>query len=157
MADTRYQVIGHCALITQTGPLGTAKLLLLRGAVIGPGMTELERTHNLAGGLIAEIPGSEPAGLDASGVPVLGTERLVGDGKPGGPAQADVAPVAPSRTDAEGDAKRSAARQKLAESGGTPHGNASKDAWVEYAVAQGMDRAEAEKADRADLVAALKK
>jgi hypothetical protein len=85
--EKRYQVIGHCALITQDhGPLGKMRQTLLRGAIIGPGMTDAERDHNLAGGLIAEIPADEPAGLDAAGVPVVGTERLVGDGEPGSPA-----------------------------------------------------------------------
>lgn len=39
--------------------------------------------------------------------------------------------------------------------GDKPPKTASKDAWVEYAVAKGMSREEAEEATRADLIQAL--
>ncbi len=38
---------------------------------------------------------------------------------------------------------------------GAPAESATKPAWVEYAVSRGMDKAEAEKATKADLIAAL--
>jgi hypothetical protein len=158
--EKRYQVIGHCALITQDhGPLGKMRQTLLRGAIIGPGMTDAERDHNLAGGLIAEIPADEPAGLDAAGVPVVGTERLVGDGEPGSPATLEPGPTPPAQgdaADAARDKAREAAKAKLPADGTAPDGRAAKDVWVEYAVVKGMDRGEAEKADKAELIAALK-
>lgn len=145
MAEKRYQVVGHAALITQEGPLGTAKLLLLRGAIIGPGMTELERTHNEAGGLIAEVPGSGPVGVDAAGVPVVGTERVVGDGEPGSP---EVPTPTATPTGADTTAKP--------DGGKKPARDDPKADWVEYAVSRGLSREESERSSKQDLIDALK-
>lgn len=150
MAEKRYYVIGHCALITQDGPMGRAKLMLMRGNIIGPGMTDLERDHNLAGQLIAEVPGDEPVGIDAAGVPVSGTERLTGGGEPGSPEGAT--PVAtPPETPVD-----DTVASPLPPDGSAPPQNASKATWVEYAVSKGMDRTESAKSSKADLIAALK-
>lgn len=70
--------------------------------------------------------------------------------------QIAAAPVQGNGLDADRDRSRTAAKAKLPTDGTAPHANAGKDVWVEYAVAKGMDRGEAEKADKADLIAALK-
>jgi hypothetical protein len=61
-----------------------------------------------------------------------------------------------SEDDAKREQARADAKAKLPADGSAPDGRAGKDVWVEYAVSKGMDRDEAEKADKADLVAALK-
>lgn len=53
-------------------------------------------------------------------------------------------------------ARREAAAAKLPADGSAPDGRAAHEVWVEYAVRSGMDRTEAEKAPKSELVAALK-
>lgn len=53
------------------------------------------------------------------------------------------------------DRQAATAEAAAADTSGTPSKDAKKEVWVAYAVAQGMDQAEAEKANKADLIAAL--
>lgn len=85
---------------------------------------------------------------------------------PDGPASTGAAPAQASNVNPEPlpgthvdpavESARAAARAKLPADGSPPHGNASHEVWVEFAVAQGMDRAEAEKATSDELRDALK-
>jgi hypothetical protein len=90
-----------------------------------------------------------------------GDPRTVGDVSVRDPNEPDNGTVnAPADTvpvPDEAEAKRVAARQKLAEMGGAPDGRSSHDVWVEYAVQQGIDRAEAEASSKDDLRGALTK
>jgi hypothetical protein len=93
------------------------------------------------------------------GVDRIGGDELVGDGEPGSPATLEPGPTPPAQgdaADAARDKAREAAKAKLPADGTAPDGRAAKDVWVEYAVVKGMDRGEAEKADKAELIAALK-
>lgn len=62
-------------------------------------------------------------------------------------------PVAPDPRDTE----RQAARDELAAKDGKPAMSDRKAIWVEAAVAAGLDRAEAEKVSKDDLIQALRK
>lgn len=55
-----------------------------------------------------------------------------------------------------GGAAKAAVDVKVKPAGRKPSPGDSKDAWVDYAVSQGMDRAEVEKSSKQDLVDALK-
>ena len=63
MSD-QYRVVGHCALITQDTVNGPTKLLLMRGAVVGPGAKRSEVEHNLSMGLIEPVGGAVPAAVE---------------------------------------------------------------------------------------------
>jgi hypothetical protein len=159
----RYQVVGAAALLTQDSVTGPMTVHVYRGAVVGPGARPEEIRHNLSVGLLAEIPADGAAGVDAAGVPLVDGQRTVGGGEPGGPEQpaAPAPAVEPSKTDGEqaGDAaaaRRDAARAKLPADGAAPDGRASKDVWVEYAVAAGYDRATVEATDRDEIKALFK-
>lgn len=51
----------------------------------------------------------------------------------------------------EAETRRAEARAKLPADGSAPHANAGEPVWVEYAVKEGVDRAEAEKAGKDEL------
>lgn len=111
MADKTYQVVGHCALVTQDTPVGPQKLMLMRGAVIGAGAKQDEIDHNIEVGLLAEVGSADGAGVDAYGVPVSGGKRTVEGGEPGSvPGVA-----APKQADAKAKADEDAAANKPAE------------------------------------------
>jgi hypothetical protein len=57
-----------------------------------------------------------------------------------------------AKADAEVADKRAAAKAKLPSDGSAPHGNASKDVWVEYLAGRGYDYDELVKQDKSDLV-----
>jgi len=79
---------------------------------------------------------------------------------PADPGLVNVRPTQAPEVDDEDAAKeqeRAAARSKLPQDGSAPKGNASQQVWAEYAVAQGYDRAEVEKADRDDIRDLFKK
>ncbi len=137
MAKT-YVVVGQCAHVTVNTPTGPALNLLYQGATLPDSATKEQVEHLLSVKLIAEV-GDVPA------------NEVTG---PGDGAKDAIVPD----TDVEPEvlARRQAAAAKLASDGSAPHQNAGKDVWVEYAVVKGMDRVEAEKADKADLIAALK-
>jgi hypothetical protein len=137
MAKT-YVVVGQCAHVTVDTPTGPALNLLYKGATVPDSATPQQIEHLLSVKLIAEV----------NDVPA---NEVTGDGSD---AKNPVVPDAD--VDPDVLARRQAAAAKLASDGSAPHSNAGKDVWVEYAVVKGMDRAEAEKADKADLIAALK-
>lgn len=131
---TQYMVVGACALITQDTVGGPMKCTLYRGAPVGPGAKPEEIRHNLEMGLLAPVA--------AAGEPVAE------DAEP----SAFEAPVEPGES---GDGDDSAV--DLPADGSAPKPAANKATWVEYAVSQGMDRDEATKASKKDLVEALKR
>lgn len=151
---TQYQVIGECAHVVTADHTGVqAMRLLYKGAFVPEDATDERIEHLLSAGLIAEV-GEVPLAPNAS---VEQTQAPAGDGVHPVVTEAD-RQMQRAKTDAAADveAKRAAAKAKLPDDGSPPHGNASKDVWVEYAVTQGMDRAAAESADLKDLRDALK-
>lgn len=134
----QYVVVGACAHVTDNTPYGPATVLLYKGAVVPASATAAQIEHLLSVRLIEEIGD-------------------VAENEVTGPADgAKAATVPDSDVDPEVLARRKAAADKLPADGSAPHANAGKDVWVEYAAVKGMDRAEADKADKADLIAALK-
>ncbi len=136
----RYQVVGECAFATVETMFGRAKTLLYKGAFLPDGCPELE--HLLSTGLVARVDDGAGVGVNADG-------GL-------GPSQPSVAAGPDGGPDPD-EQRRAEARAKLAELGGTPDGRSSEAVWVEYAVAQGLDRTEAEKAGKEELRKALAK
>lgn len=128
----QYTVVGACALITQDTVGGPMKCTLYRGAPIGPGAKPEEIRHNLEMGLLAPVSAA--------------VEPVAEDVEPSVPA----VPV-------EGDGDGDDSAVDLPADGSAPKPAANKDTWVEYAVSQGMDRDEAAKASKKDLVEALKR
>ncbi len=137
-----YQVTADCAYVTVDTMSGRAKTLAYRGALIPADAPELK--HLLNSGMVEKVGGGTGPGLNADG----------------GLGPAQPAPAVSDAGTSDGDpdeARRADARQKLAELGGAPDGRSSEAVWVEYAVQQGLDRAEAEKAGKAELMATLKR
>ncbi len=135
-----YQVTADCAYVTVDTLSGKTKTLAYRGALIPGDAPELK--HLLDSNMVTKVGGDAGPGVNADG------------GR--GPAQPPDTPAA-ATTDAGTDAgdpdeqRRADARAKLAELGGTPDGRSSEAVWVEYAVTQGLDRAEAEKVGKDEL------
>jgi hypothetical protein len=147
---TDYQVVGECAHVVVTDHTGvSATNLLYKGAPIPDDIDPDRLEHLLASGLVAEV-GEVPLAPNAA----VEQDGQVGipPSAPAGTPQAEATPD----VDPEIEAEREAARAKLPADGSAPHANAGKPVWVEHAVRSGMDRAEAEKVDKADLIAALK-
>jgi hypothetical protein len=146
----RYQVVGECAHVVVTDHTGVkATNLLYKGAPIPDDIDPDRLEHLLSSGLAAEI----------GDVPLAPNAAVEQDGQVGIPplAPADSPPgEVASEADPQVEAEREAARAKLPADGSAPHANAGKPVWVEHAVRSGTDRTEAEKADKADLIAALK-
>jgi hypothetical protein len=158
MANKRYQVVAACALVPVVDISGTHLETLHRGATFEADPEHYRIKHNAESGYIVELGRDETAGVDATGVPLVNEERRDGS-EPGSPVDVNpvvAPPVGDEEKSADADKRRAEAKAKLPADGSAPDGRASKDVWVEYAVSKGMDRDEAEKADKADLVAALK-
>ncbi|MER7280406.1 hypothetical protein ABT369_38815 [Dactylosporangium sp. NPDC000244] len=149
-----YQVTAECVYATVDSQYGMTRQLLLKGAVIPGDAKEIE--HLVAQGLIAKIGDGDETGINALGG--VGAAESV-EGAAGSVVSPDPAagPMggSPSVTD-EAETAREAARAKLPADGSAPHPNAGRDVWVEYAVKQGIDRAEAQKATKDDLKALFK-
>lgn len=126
---TQYQVVGECAHVTTTTPRGPERVLLYRPAVLPADVPEHEIQHLLARKLIAPL---------------------------GAPASAPAQAPADTTEDAAGEAGEDPAAPPAPSTGGRPQQADPKARWVDYAVTQGMDRDEATKASKADLIAALK-
>ena len=153
-----YKVVGACALITQQNVNGPTKISMTGGAVFdGDQATALELRHNLEMGLIAPFDG------DVAGQPVVD----VSVDQP--PADDDPAAANGEQPDIGGDGAGGEAGDGGAgeagdgpaagtpgEAGEKPAQADNKAAWVEYAVARGVDRGEAEKASKADLIGMFK-
>lgn len=108
---------------------GAGAVLLYRDAPVPDSAENLDQLEE--DGFIVKVPKDEEAGGHPSDLP-----------------EGFEAPVFPDSPAA--DAKQSDAD---ADSDGPPAKSASKAEWVDYAVAQGADRAEAEAATKDDLVA----
>ncbi len=145
---TKYQVVGECAHIVATDHSGvSATVLLYKGAPVPDGVDPDRLKHLLSVGLIAEV-GDVPVAPNASvdqdpavGIPPLNDDREL---KPDGPDEA-------KRAEARAKLKRDADGKYQ-----MPHANAGEDVWVAYAVTQGTDLAEAEKAGKQALVELFK-
>jgi hypothetical protein len=131
----QYKVVGACALITQDTVGGPMKCTLYRGVLVGPGAKPEEIRHNLEMGLLAPVAAAT-------------VESAAEDVEPS-------APEVPGESGESGDGDDSAV--DLPADGSAPKPAANKATWVEYAVSQGMDRDEAAKASKKDLVEALKR
>lgn len=140
---TQYRVVGPLAIVTQTTQHGPFKMHLHTGALIGPGMTDKERDHNLDMRLIAPV--EEPA---RASVPETASET----------ERATVEPEPDEEPDDTGDveAARAAAAAQLPADGSAPDGRKSRAVWIEYGVAKGYKREELETQDRAELIELLR-
>ncbi len=140
---TSYQVTGQCAHVTVAGfGGGLQKQLLYRGSVIPDTATEEEIKHLLA------VKAISPVDSD------FGTHeppRAVDPNAPPSETRRSADPTAPPPVDPEVQRKRDEAKAKLPADGSAPDGRGSDAVFVEYLVARGYDRAEAEKASSADL------
>ncbi len=166
MAD-RYQVVGECAHVNTVGLGGVqAVQLIYKGAPVPEGIDPERLKHLLRQGLVAKVDG-EPIAPNAAieqdpntGDPLRPTQGEAAGGDGTHPTVSDDERQAQRKAAEDNDAaeqKRAAARAKLPADGSAPHHNAAPEVWVEYAVKQGLDRAEAEKASKEDLRKALQK
>lgn len=137
----RYQVVGECAHVVVTDVSGVSSMTLLyKGAPIPDDIDPARLTHLLDAGLVVEVAG-EPIAPNA----------------PVGPGS-EVQQVGPDdEVDADEAKRRADAAGKLDEIGGAPDGRHSEDVWVEFAVRQGFDRAEAKRAGKDELRKVLAK
>jgi hypothetical protein len=159
---SRYQVIGECAHVTTVGLGGvSAMTLLYKGAFLPEGVDQARIRHLLDSKLIAEVGDAPIAPNAAVEQPNPDTEDNDGDGDAGDgvhPVVTDEQRQQQAKASADADAaerRRAEARAKLPADGSAPDGRASFETWVEYAVVQGMDRSEVEKASKEELRRAL--
>ncbi len=155
---TIYQITAECAYVTTDTATGRAKTLLYKGAFVPEGAPELK--HLLDSGMVAKVGGDDETGINAlGGLGVAESDQgaagsVVSSTPDTGNTQPFFDPDAPAVREAE-DAKvekqRAAAREKLPADGSAPDGRAAEAVWVEYAVKQGFDYAEASKAGKAEL------
>lgn len=169
MADKkRYQVVSAAVIVPVATDDGPIVHTLYRGSTFEGDPDNVRIAHNVDSGYIVELGGNAVAGVDAAGTPLVDDKPTVGDGNPGDPVfnpdpgltnefehRKAVDAQAADRSQLDADGRWAAAEAKLPD-GQKPDGRASEDVWRVYAVRQGMDRAEVEKASKADLQAALK-
>lgn len=150
-----YQVVAECVYATVESPYGMTRQLLLKGALIPGGAQEVE--HLVRSGMVAKVGGDDETGVNALGS--LGAAET--DQGAAGSVVTSSPAAAPSPAESTADDKveaaRESARAKLPADGSAPHPNAGEAVWVEYAVGQGTDRAEAEKVGKQALVELFKK
>lgn len=120
-----YQVVAAAAMVTQNTPNGPMKMLMYRGHVLGPGLTDAEIAHNVAGGYIREV-GAADEPVDDGLLPPAGGDAGQGDGAGDGAA-----------VGSESETARADAKAKLPVDGSAPPKNAATAVWIEYAVAKG--------------------
>ena len=173
-----YQVIAECAHVQVTDHSGVlATHLLYKGAYLPEEVAPERLKFLIDGGFVAKV-GQNPIAPNAAveqdaarGLDSVTTEVLRGEKaeaprtdptleaakqvttavtEEGNIAKASEAPR-PASGDSETDARQADARAKLAQTGGVPDGRSSDAVMVEYLVGQGYERAEVEKADRAEL------
>lgn len=152
----RYQVVGECAHAVVTDHTGvSATTLLYKGAFLPDGIDEKRLKHLLDTGLVAKVDG-EPIAPNAAvdqdpqvGIPPLAQPAKSEDDEDGKGGESGATP--------EPTAEQKAAKAKLPADGSAPDGRAAHEVWVEYAVARGLDRTEAQKASREELRKALGK
>lgn len=92
---------------------------------------------------------AEDTDTGKAGDPVTVSDVGIDDPERNDPGLVNV--EADTTSDPAVEQKRADAKAKLAELGGTPDGRSSNEVLVEYLVGKGYDRAEVEKADRAEL------
>lgn len=150
-----YQVTAECVYATMDSVYGMTRQLLYKGALIPGDAKEIE--HLVAGGMVAKVGGDDETGVNAlGGIGVAESdEGAAGSVVTSGPIEPEFPSV--GAPDERVEAVREAARAKLPADGSAPHANAGEPVWVEYAVKQGTDRAEAEKAGKSALVELYKK
>ncbi len=134
---TEYRVVAEAVHVSTEGGLK----LIYKGAPVPPDQDPKRLKHLLDTEMIAPV-GEVGVAPNAAVVPdefaTTGGQR-----------------VQPESGQAEIDRKRDAAKAKLPADGSAPDGRAAHEVWVEYAVAKGLDRQEAEKASKDDLKSAL--
>ncbi len=148
MSDDKgmYQVTAEAVLATVDTQFGRMKTLMYKGAIL-PGSTP-ELRHLLDSKMVAACGDDTSTGLNAEGG--LGEATTPTDA-PGSVVSPRAATAEEIAEQAKVDAAREAARAKLPSDGSAPDGRASAEVWVEYAVAKGMDRGEAEKAGKDEI------
>ncbi len=161
----RYQVVGECAHVNIISLGGVQSVqLLYKGAFLPEGVEPKRLKHLVDSGLVAKVDG-EPIAPNAaieqdpnSGSTLAGTsspgqgDGSEGDGLNSGLSEEQRQAQRKASDEAAAlEQKRAAARAKLPADGSAPHHNASQEVWVEYAVAKGLGRDEAEKASKEDL------
>jgi hypothetical protein len=163
----RYQVTGECAHVVVTDHTGVSAVnLLYKGAFLPDGVDEKRLKHLLDTGLVGKVDGEPLAPNAAISAQAAGLDTGNSDSGKGDGSTDTVHPpvLTPEQEEAqrkvltesaETQRKRDAAKAKLPADGSAPHHNAAQEVWVEYAVAKGLDRGEAEKASKDDLKAAL--
>lgn len=175
MSNPVYQVVGECAYATVDTPMGRARTLLYKGALVPAGSPDLK--HLLSTGLVAEVGGEETGGVNADGVTLAEAQGKVDvpatteSTEPAvAPSPAEVLttavaagtpgadePSAEEKAAKELADRRAAAREKLTALGGkAPDGRASQDVLVEYLVAQGGNYDDLSRAEKSDLVDMVK-
>ncbi len=147
--NSKYQVVGECCHVVVADHTGvSATTLLYKGAFLPDGVDQDRLQHLLATGLVAEVGEGEEIAPNAAvdQDPAVGIPPLT----PPADDTGDKGSGVPELT-----AEQQAARAKLPADGSAPDGRASAEVWVEYAVTQGLDRAEAAKAGKDELRRAL--
>lgn len=166
MADgKRYVVVGHCVTVDTFTDAGYQRIMFYRGQTLPEDVRAEQIRHNLDVNLIAEVSGSEQAGVDSAGAAVAGDERAGEfDGDPG--ERFDAANSTTPEQGAQGtpedttrrseadatEARRAAARAKLPADGSPPKASNGQDVWVEYHVAQGGNYDDLVKQDKPELI-----
>lgn len=145
-----YQVTAEAVFATVDTMVGKTRIIVYKGGLLAADAPEIG--HLLASNMVQKV---------SSGDDTLST-GLNADGGLGEATPADEAPPPPIHTpadmvavDAETERRRAEARAKLPADGSAPDGRAAEEVWVEFAVLQGLDRTEAEKAGKAELRRAL--
>ncbi len=162
----RYQVTGECAHVVVTDHTGVSAVnLLYKGAFLPDGVDEKRLKHLLDTGLVGKVDGEPLAPNAAISAQAAGLDNAASPAPEGGAGDSVHPPVLTAEQEeaqrkvlaegAETQRRRDAAKAKLPADGSAPHHNAAQEVWVEYAVAKGLDRGEAEKASKEDLKAAL--
>lgn len=138
--------------------------LLYRGGVLDPlRVDEVDRARLVSEGFLEwVVPNEENWKLaEDTATGKAGDPVTVGDVSTTDPSEVDPGTVnseaATVPVPDPDETRRAEARAKLAELGGAPDGRSSEAVWVEYAVSQGLDRGEAEKAGKDELRKALGK
>ncbi len=168
MADDNKLLRGKAPLTIWRGAGGPGGNLY-RGSVLDPKQVDpVDRDRLLAEGYVEWVVRdgetfrlAEDTRTGSAGDPVTVGDVAVVDPNED-PGMLNVAPLKADESDskdadAAAEAKRADARAKLPADGSAPDGRASEAVWVEYAVAQGLDRAEAEKAGKEELRKLLSK
>ncbi len=162
MADENEKKLRGKAPLTMWRGNGAPGGALYRGGVVDPKVIEpADRDRLVREGFLEWVVRdgetwrlAEDTATGSAGDPVTVGDAAVVDPN-ADPGMLNVAPLKPptdeSGADVEVERKRAEAKAKLPVDGSAPDGRASEAVWVEYAVTQGLDRSEAEKAGKDEL------